>query len=241
MATLEEKSKGVLKVGEHCRQCHQVDFLPFVCDECGHNYCSSHKLPESHGCKRSDRVVSLEQQQRQKTSPSPPLYKQQSQITTTNANTKTTPSPPATKSKNALPSLGRLKSLLSSSTNKPKTKSPQLSLLDLKRSALGDASIPTHLRRYVYIQRPETSYVDPISGESGTRPEKTKALFFSKDWVVGRVLDMACRKLDVSNNNNSDPSNRLGLFKNGHLLQYGAKFGDLVKDGSTLVLQKTNN
>lgn len=245
-SSLEEKSKGILNIGSHCHQCHDVDFLPFKCPECGNDYCSSHREPESHGCTRSDRIVreeDLQQRrilQQQQGSKTPPKI---NTTTPTNNNIKNSTPKMASPTSTSIPALGRLRTLLSSSTNKPRQSktSSQTLLLDLKRSALGDASIPTDLRRYVYIKRPESTYIDPISGESTVRPEKTKALFFSKTWVIGRVLDTACQKLEVPNHNNSDPKKKVGLYKNGHLLQYGSKLGDSVKDGTTLVLQKVNN
>ncbi len=50
--SLEEKSKGLLNVGQHCayKECGQVDFLPFICDKCSKSFCLSHQSYASHEC-----------------------------------------------------------------------------------------------------------------------------------------------------------------------------------------------
>ena len=37
-----------------CRKCGQETFLPFRCPYCGDQFCSEHRLPESHSCPRMD-------------------------------------------------------------------------------------------------------------------------------------------------------------------------------------------
>jgi Zn-dependent protease len=37
-----------------CRKCGQETFLPFRCPYCGDQFCSEHRLPESHNCPRMD-------------------------------------------------------------------------------------------------------------------------------------------------------------------------------------------
>jgi Zn-dependent protease len=37
-----------------CRKCGQETFLPFRCPYCGDQFCSEHRLPESHDCPRMD-------------------------------------------------------------------------------------------------------------------------------------------------------------------------------------------
>ena len=37
-----------------CRKCGQETFLPFRCPYCGDQFCTEHRLPESHNCPRMD-------------------------------------------------------------------------------------------------------------------------------------------------------------------------------------------
>jgi Zn-dependent protease len=37
-----------------CRKCGQVTYLPFQCPYCGDQFCSEHRLPETHECPRMD-------------------------------------------------------------------------------------------------------------------------------------------------------------------------------------------
>lgn len=47
--------KPVELIGEHCslQGCNQLDFLPYVCEQCGQTFCGQHRLPESHHCKKT--------------------------------------------------------------------------------------------------------------------------------------------------------------------------------------------
>lgn len=42
MTTIHE-DEGMLDIGQHCRVCRELDFLPFVCHKCGFTYCSKHR------------------------------------------------------------------------------------------------------------------------------------------------------------------------------------------------------
>lgn len=273
MATISDDAhRGILNVGSHCHTCNNIDFLPFKCDECGHDFCSTHRTPESHGCLRSQKTPSFKKDTKlhstiassssspSSSSPSPSLSSSSSSTprsapglagvaAASRAAAAKSPSPGPQQPKASpakLAALERLRNFLGDKNkNKSKTakpvkgsKSSATALFDLKRAALGDASIPTNLRTYVYVTRPATEYTDAISGKQEVRPEKTKALFFSRDWPVGRVLDIACTKLEVTNVNNRDANNRVALFNGKTPLSYGAKFGDAVKDGATLVVDK---
>jgi len=37
-----------------CRKCGQETFLPFQCPYCGDQFCTTHRLPENHGCPRME-------------------------------------------------------------------------------------------------------------------------------------------------------------------------------------------
>jgi len=42
-------------LGAHCAYplCQQQDYLPFLCDSCGHRYCLNHRTESSHQCSHS--------------------------------------------------------------------------------------------------------------------------------------------------------------------------------------------
>ena len=42
-------------IGAHCEfpYCHQLDFLPFHCDSCRHNFCLDHRSESAHNCARA--------------------------------------------------------------------------------------------------------------------------------------------------------------------------------------------
>jgi hypothetical protein len=41
-----------MKLNEKCAFCSNVEYIPFQCSVCEKYYCSEHRLPESHGCKK---------------------------------------------------------------------------------------------------------------------------------------------------------------------------------------------
>ncbi|KAG5932583.1 hypothetical protein E4U60_005112 [Claviceps pazoutovae] len=101
----------------------------------------------------------------------------------------------------------------------------------LKKTAKGDKKIPEEKRLYLYIEaEAETAKAKLPKGE----------FFFSKDWVVGRLLDQAAAGLQVQNINNqsSDEKDKLRIFhvEGGRLLDYGEKVGSALQSGNTVIL-----
>lgn len=117
---------------------------------------------------------------------------------------------------------------------KPKPSSASARIVavnNLKKSAKGDAKVPPEKRVYLYVEaEAETAKAKFPKGE----------FFYSKDWVVGRVLDAAAKSLQVQNINNqsSDESDKLRVFhvEGGRLLDYGEKVGAALQSGNTVVL-----
>ncbi len=64
--------------------------------------------------------------------------------------------------------------------------------------------------------------------------------FYSKDWVVGKVLDAAAKSLQVQNINNQsmDEKDKLRVFhvEGGRLLEFNEKVGTALVSGNTIVL-----
>jgi hypothetical protein len=117
---------------------------------------------------------------------------------------------------------------------KPKPSSTSARLVavnNLKKSAKGDAKIAPEKRVYIYVEaEAETTKAKFPKGE----------FFYSKDWVVGRVLDAAARSLQVQNINNqsANEQDKLRVFhvEGGRLLEFNEKIGTVCQSGNTVVL-----
>lgn len=104
-------------------------------------------------------------------------------------------------------------------------------LATLKRTAKGDAKVPQEKRVYLHVE---------ASSDTLTAKIPKGAFFYSQDWSVGRVLDLAAKSLAVQNVNNRVDSeeDRLRVFhvEGGRLLDFGEKLGVSVHTGNTIVL-----
>lgn len=115
---------------------------------------------------------------------------------------------------------------------KPTSTSARLVAVNkLKKSARGDEKLPVEKRIYVYVEaEAETAKAKFPKGE----------FYYSKDWVVGRILDAAAKSLQVQNLNNqsADEQDKLRVFhvEGGRVLEYSEKLGATVQSGNTLVL-----
>ena len=101
----------------------------------------------------------------------------------------------------------------------------------LKKTAKGRKDIAEDKRIYLYVEaEAETAQAKLPRGE----------FFFSKDWVVGRLLDDAAQGLQVHNLNNksSDERDKLRVFhvEGGRLLDFNEKIGAALQSGNTVTL-----
>lgn len=102
---------------------------------------------------------------------------------------------------------------------------------NLKKTAKGDEKLVPEKRVYVYVE-----------AEAATTTAKfpTGSFFYSKDWVIGRVLDAAAKSLQVQNLNNqgTDEREKLRVFhvEGGRLLEFNEKVGDALVSGNKIVL-----
>jgi len=102
---------------------------------------------------------------------------------------------------------------------------------NLKKTAKGDSKLPPEKRVYLSVE-----------AEAATTTSKfpSGAFFYSKDWVIGRVLDAAARSLQVENVNNqtTDEKDKLRVFhvEGGRLLEFNEKVGDALVSGNRIVL-----
>ncbi|KAI1333010.1 AN1-like zinc finger protein [Xylariaceae sp. FL0255] len=115
---------------------------------------------------------------------------------------------------------------------KPTTASARLvAVNDLKKTAKGDAKLGPEKRVYLYVE---------AEAETTTAKTYKGRFFYSKDWVIGRALDMAAKELQIENVNNSssDEKDKLRVFhvEGGRVLEFNEKVGSALVSGNTIVL-----
>lgn len=117
---------------------------------------------------------------------------------------------------------------------KPKPSSAAARLIavnELKKTAKGDEKLAPEKRVYLYVE-----------AEAATTSAKFPKgqLFYSKDWVIGRLLDAAAKSLQVTNVNNQgmEEKDKLRVFhvEGGRLLEFNEKVGGALVSGNTIVL-----
>lgn len=186
------------------------------CDKCNRQYCLKHRLQEEHDCKN---IV--------------PLGARQSDNATAN---------PFDNSAEKLRSgFSRLRAWTKDkqTTIKPKSKASVAAATSLatintlKRNAKGDSNVPGAKRLYVNVE---------AEAHSQDSQHRAQALFFSVDWSVGRMLDDAAKRMQISNLNNraEGESDRLRVYhvEGGKLLEFNEKLGAVpgLKTGDTIAL-----
>lgn len=182
------------------------------CAVCNRDYCLKHRLKEEHDCQN---LV--------------PIGARPAQAQINAAGQK------------AKSALDRLKAWGSSKKEqagralpKPKPSSAAARVVavnKLKKSAKGDVKLAEEKRVYLYVEaEAETAKAKFPKGE----------FFYSRDWVVGRLLDAAAKNLQVQNMNNqsADERDRLRVFhvEGGRLLEFNEKIGAALQSGNTVVL-----
>jgi hypothetical protein len=104
-------------------------------------------------------------------------------------------------------------------------------LATLKRTAKGEAKIPQEKRVYLFVE---------ASSDTVTAKVPKGNFFYSTDYSVGRVLDLAAKSLQVANLNNrvEGEEDKLRVFhvEGGRLLDFGEKLGGVLQTGNTIVL-----
>lgn len=105
-------------------------------------------------------------------------------------------------------------------------------LASLKKTAKGDEKVPTEKRVYLYVE---------ASSDTVTSKLPKGNFFYSTDFSVGRVLDLAAKSLQVANVNNRSEGeeDKLRVFhvEGGRLLEFNEKLGQCgLVTGHTIVL-----
>ncbi|KAK3938244.1 putative an1-type zinc finger protein 1 protein [Diplogelasinospora grovesii] len=208
-----------------CKTVIGTSLVPGVhCSNCNRDYCLKHRLKEDHNCANLTPIGAR-----------PAVLK--SGVDSAKSALDKLRSWGATKKKEvAASSSGRSMASLSqkfsssSSTGSSKT-SQILALNNMKKTAKGDDKLAPEKRVYLHVEaEAETAKAKFPKGD----------FFYSKDWVVGRVLDAAAKSLQVQNVNNqsADERDRLRVFhvEGGRLLEFNEKVGTALVNGNTIVL-----
>lgn len=105
--------------------------------------------------------------------------------------------------------------------------SSRAAVTELKRTARGDAAIPSERRVYLSLSLGGT-----------TRSSAGVPFFVDEQWSVGRALDAVAVKLGTVNENarTRDESRRLHLLSGGLVLEPSQVIGKRVRDGDEVVL-----
>ncbi|KAK3116730.1 hypothetical protein LTR53_002563 [Teratosphaeriaceae sp. CCFEE 6253] len=102
---------------------------------------------------------------------------------------------------------------------------------DLKKTAKGDAAVPVEKRVYLYVEASSDTLTAKIPKEN---------FYYSADYTIGRMLDLAAKSLRVDNVNNmkEGEEEKLRVFhiEGGKVLGFGEKVGAVLRTGDTIVL-----
>jgi predicted nucleic acid binding AN1-type Zn finger protein len=197
-----------------CKTVIGTSLVPGVhCGNCNRDYCLKHRLREDHGCKDKTPIGARAAGAAQATAV-------------------------AEGARSALERFrlwGQVKKQqakvsFASPSAKPKV-AQMIAVNNLKKTAKGDAKLTPDKRVYLYVE-----------AEAATTKSKLPKgeFFYSRDWVVGKMLDAAARSLQVQNINNQSSSEedklRVYHVEGGRLLDFGEKLGEAVQSGNTVVL-----
>jgi AN1-type zinc finger protein 1 len=197
-----------------CKTVIGTSLVPGVhCVNCNRDYCLKHRLREDHGCKDKTPIGARAASAAQATAV-------------------------AEGAKSALERFRlwgqakkqQAKVSFASPSAKPKV-AQMIAVNNLKKTAKGDAKVTPDKRVYLYVE-----------AEAATTKSKLPKgeFFYSRDWVVGKMLDAAARSLQVQNINNQSSSEedklRVYHVEGGRLLDFSEKLGEALQSGNTVVL-----
>ncbi|KAH0340605.1 AN1 zinc finger protein, partial [Aureobasidium melanogenum] len=199
-----------------CKTLINTALVPGVeCDSCNRSYCLKHRLRESHDCAKLTPIGARANKEKGLNALAKlRAWGQAKQKTMTATATSTSNPKPPTSSAKPLTAAQRVRATA-----------------DLKKNAKGDAKVPLEKRIYINVE---------ASADTTKAKHPTGQFFYSSEWSIGRVLDLAATSLQVENLNNrvDGEAEKLRVFhvEGGRLLDFGEKLGAAVKTGNTLVL-----
>lgn len=242
--------QGVMNIGKHCHQCRELDFLPFACEFCNRTFCSKHRNLELHHCVGRPQKEALPGKQTGPTAKS--LFPDSDARRAELEKSLKAASPDAAVAKKTMDLKTKLTKLLHLEKLRRETKklifsksSPKVNktaeLLKLKKAAKGPASIPAPDKFHIWVVNVDRNEqdLDQIHVD-----RDRVAVYVSKKWLVGRVLDLVADTLGTVNKNNSTTSEalRLGLFRVDNdipsVLENMKKIAAVVAEGDTVYLVK---
>ncbi|KAH3671608.1 hypothetical protein OGAPHI_000311 [Ogataea philodendri] len=213
------KDESLLDIGRLCSVCQRVDFLPFTCPHCSVSFCTDHRTNfNEHECKalklKKQTTISTPVPSTIKSSslfPDLDKIRKQAELDRKPKQTLATSSDSA--------ALQKLKSFISfhKSKSKPlfrlKKSTPASRMVELakmKNLAVGDVKISGSERVHIWVQ-----YVPDESKFGNAELTERKALFVSKSWPVGRLLDFASTAMKIKNDNNrtTESIKKLTIFR----------------------------
>ncbi|KAI5366433.1 Putative Zinc finger, AN1-type, AN1-like Zinc finger [Septoria linicola] len=185
------------------------------CDKCRRSYCLKHRFTYEHNCSNLTPLGSGKNNQpTQKEKGLAALDKLKAWGLSKKA---ALPKPPS--------------SVIPQTTAKKNAAASITAINTLKRTSKGDGKIPLDKRIYLHIE---------ASSDTITAKIPKGNFFYSVDYSVGRVLDLAAKSLQVQNVNNRSESeeDKLRVFhvEGGTLLDFGEKVGQRLVTGNTIVL-----
>lgn len=219
------KEIGMLDVGTHCAFCRQLDFLPFHCSYCNKDFCSTHRVRESHLCsslnqKSKDTASNIDSLSSPIKSNNETFFKSllpekaAIRVAKGNADAKAAGSTDSlrttiqstldTKSKNRILSFFRRhrasnngnSGSRSALTNKYTGKALQLRAIKLDTTLKGDSKIPEQNRVYLYAYG-----IDSDGSKGNDESRQRVAVYVNKVWPVGRALDYIASVTRLKNSN----------------------------------------
>lgn len=241
------------ELGERCshQKCKQLDFLPFQCTHCNLIFCKEHYIPDNHECNIGNKVSSPDVQ--------PTTYYS---CKYENCNSlspiemccfvckkhfclqhrhhgcidkdqdernkeKDKWDAPKKQFEVAKAEVDRqVDANITRAKKKDNKTALKVQLMRLKGKAVGNKGIPTTDRAYFLVHLPLT-----VS-------KKSKAVFVSRQWSVGRVIDSVADICDVINRNNESNAKKLRLFHHDSgtvvCTEMEKKLEQLMNDGAII-------
>lgn len=226
-----------MDIGKHCAFCRQIDFLPFVCEDCSKTFCANHRHREQHNC--SGAKVEF-----QKRTPSPKSggktaaqlfeeakepkrYEQKNNNTTLGSVLKSD-------SLGGLAALEKVRRFVVQQGKSTKKKGTNIKgfkgffksnaterivmVSKLKSEAKGDSKVPVSERVYcsvIVVPDGDQDYAKYFGDKKHLASDFQKPFFMSRSWPVGRALDSFTTIYKIKNVNNKavDHTQKLELFR----------------------------
>lgn len=258
------REEGMLDVGKHCHLCNQLDFLPFICSFCHHQFCLEHRNQKAHYCTElNDNIISIDNNNQTITENNEKFFKtllpekanirilnQNNDYNINNSSKKDEKSMKEYLNRSAKERLIRFINSIKSSSGQKAISNSKLRISNiekLKKNSIGLKSISNDKRLYINCFNVTNSDEDQTSSSNPT------PVFVDRTWINGKIIDYLSNQLNVKNKNlsiDTDNDEKLYLYikkdsktnnnnnenDNWLLLQNNKKISLSVKNGDELYL-----